>query len=145
MAPLADFPALEPVTWHVPGVGEVIWHRGKGAKSRVDASLPILVAMDWSPKSGGKNYAGLVSPAAFEKLVGWYIADCTAKNKVPCMYEVIQDFNASPTRLGVSAPEAPCASHLLQCSRPYSAFHGWGSFLLVSLPLGQLPPPFAYL
>ena len=57
-----------------PEVGDVIWHRGKGATICFDASLPILVAMDYNPKSGGKKFAGLA-----------------ASNEFPCMHEVLQD------------------------------------------------------
>ena len=88
---------------NIPGLGTVMWHRGKGAKECVDITdLPVRIAMDWSPTSGGKNYAGLPSAPSLRVFIKWYLADRVAAKAPPCLYEVIEDLVATPTRLGVS-------------------------------------------
>jgi len=65
-------PALPQVPMEVPGVGTVMWHRGKGAMVAVDImALPFRLAMEWSPKSGGKNFAGLHTVSSLEAFIQW--------------------------------------------------------------------------
>ncbi len=58
------------------------------------------IAMDWSPKSGGKNYAGLPTAESLDAFIRWYLADRAAAKAHPCMYEVIEDLAVTPTRRG---------------------------------------------
>ena len=86
----------------VPGIGTVMWQRGTGAKAAVDVTaLPFRLAMDWSPKSGGKNFAGLPTASSLEAFIQWYIADRADAKAPPCLYEMIEDLDVTPTRLGV--------------------------------------------
>ena len=104
MPPKVDAHAMPPVAMEVPGIGNVWWHRGKGAKGEVDISvLPFRIAMDWSPKSGGKNFAGLPTAQLLDEFIQWYLADRAAAKKHPCLYEMIEDLAVTPTHLGVSS------------------------------------------
>ena len=94
--------ALPPAPMLVPGVGTVMWQRGTGAKDRVDIdALPYRIAMDWSPKSGGKNFAGLQTAEDLATFIVWYNSDARRGHGPPCVYEIIEDLNNTPTWLGV--------------------------------------------